>query len=78
MDYRENHPEGKPLPQLLSGRVDRREFMRRAALVTGGSILSFSLLGGLACAPSAKLKGIPTLRGSDAIILLPGMCRKNN
>ncbi len=53
MDYQEHHSEGETLAQFLSGRVDRREFIRRAALVTGGSILSFSLLGSLACGPSA-------------------------
>ena len=66
MEYQEQHQEGESLAQFLSGRVDRREFIRRAALLTGGSILSFSLLGSLACAPSAT--PIPTL----APTLAPG------
>ena len=49
MEYQEHHSEEETLAQFLNGRVDRREFIRRAALVTGGSILSFSLLGSLAC-----------------------------
>jgi len=39
MDYQEHHRQGETLGRWLSGRVDRREFIRRAALVTGGSIL---------------------------------------
>ena len=62
MDHQEHHPEGEILAGYLSGRVDRREFLRRAALVTGGSILSFSLLGSLAC-QQEELKAIAVLQG---------------
>ena len=65
MDYQEQQREDGTLTRFLSSRVDRREFMRRAALVTGGSILSFSLLGSLACQQeeqkaTAVLEGGPT------------------
>ena len=40
--------------EYQNGRVTRREFLRRAALITGGSMLGVSLLGNLACgAPAA-------------------------
>ncbi len=65
MDYPEHHREEETLAGWLSGQVDRREFIRRAALVTGGSILSFSLLGSLACQQeelkeTAVLEAVPT------------------
>ena len=72
MDYQEHHREGETLDRFLGGRVDRREFIRRAALVTGGSILSFSLLGNLACQQeevkdTAVLVAGPTLAPGETV-----------
>ena len=72
MDSQEHHSEGETLAEFLSGRVDRREFIRRAALVTGGSILSFSLLGSLACQQeelkdTAVLAAGPTLAPGETV-----------
>ena len=62
MDYQEHHRQSETLYRCLDGRVDRREFLRRVALVTGGSILSFSLLGGLAC-QQEELKATAVMEG---------------
>jgi len=46
--------------EYQTGRVTRREFLRRAALITGGSLVGVSLLGNLACgAPAAKATQVP-------------------
>ena len=37
------------LESYLTGRVDRREFLRRMALIGGGAVVGSTLLGGLAC-----------------------------
>ena len=46
--------------EYQTGRVTRREFLRRAALITGGSLVGVSLLGNLACgAPAATETQVP-------------------
>ncbi len=46
--------------EYQTGRVTRREFLRRAALITGGSLVGVSLLGNLACgAPVATETQVP-------------------
>ncbi len=46
--------------EYQTGRVTRREFLRRAALITGGSLVGVSLLGNLACgAPAATATQVP-------------------
>lgn len=50
----------EPVLEYQAGRVTRREFLRRAALITGGSLVGASLLGNLACgAPAATATQVP-------------------
>jgi carboxymethylenebutenolidase len=53
MVYEEHHREEEILARYLTGRVDRREFLRRVALIGGGSALALTFAGALSCAPSA-------------------------
>jgi carboxymethylenebutenolidase len=43
----------KALAEYQSGRTTRREFLRRLAIIGGGSVVGLTLLGELACAPQA-------------------------
>ncbi len=53
MDYQEHHHQGETLDRWPGSQVDRREFLRRAALLGGGSALALTFGGVLACGPSA-------------------------
>ncbi len=53
-------PAEEAVLEYQAGRVTRREFLRRAALITGGSLVGASLLGSLACgAPAATATQVP-------------------
>jgi carboxymethylenebutenolidase len=53
MDYLQHHLADKALEDYRSGRTTRREFLRRLAVIGGGSVVGLTLLGELACAPQA-------------------------
>jgi carboxymethylenebutenolidase len=51
-----------------AGGVSRREFLRRLVLVTGGSLVGFSLAGSLACGPGAPASTpAPTLGPGETV-----------
>jgi carboxymethylenebutenolidase len=58
MDYWQHQLAGKALEDYQSGRTTRREFLRRLAIIGGGSVVGLTLLGDLACTPQAAA---PTL-----------------
>lgn len=49
-----------PVADYLAGRVDRREFLRRLALIGAGSMVGLSALGSLSCSPEATPTATPT------------------
>jgi carboxymethylenebutenolidase len=58
------------ITDYLTGTVNRREFLRRLALISGGSMVGFSLLGSLACgSPAATItptqESTPTTSPAD-------------
>jgi carboxymethylenebutenolidase len=53
MDYLQHHLADHALAEYQSGRTTRREFLRRLAIIGGGSVVGLTLLGELACAPQA-------------------------
>jgi carboxymethylenebutenolidase len=61
MDYLQRHLADKALEDYRSGGTTRREFLRRLAIIGGGSVVGLTLLGELACAPqAATLAPTPT------------------
>jgi carboxymethylenebutenolidase len=61
MDYLQRHLADKALKDYRSGGTTRREFLRRLAIIGGGSVVGLTLLGELACAPqAATLAPTPT------------------
>ena len=61
--------------EYRTGRVSRREFLGRAALITGGSLVGVSLLGNLACgapaAPPAQVPAPPSTPGAAGTVQFP-------
>lgn len=53
MDYLQHYLTDKALEDYQAGRTTRREFLRRLAVIGGGSVVGLTLLGELACAPQA-------------------------
>jgi len=49
MDHNRNNLSGNPLDKYLTGKLARREFLRRMALMGGGAVVGATLLGSLAC-----------------------------
>jgi carboxymethylenebutenolidase len=60
MDQLQRNLSTNALEDYLTGRVDRREFLRRLALIGGGSVVGMSLLGNLACGAAATPTSAPT------------------
>lgn len=60
MDNLHRNLSTNTLEDYLTGKVDRREFLRRMALVGGGSVVGMSLLGNLACGAAATPTPAPT------------------
>lgn len=77
MDYSANSSGNDPVTEYLAGRVNRREFLRRMALIGGGSAVGLSLLGNLACGVAATPTATPSPTatpapaGSDAVTVDP-------
>jgi len=65
MDYLPRHRSSDPVTDYLAGRVDRREFLRRMALIGAGSVVGLSLLGTLSCRPAATAVPAPTTAPTD-------------
>ncbi|MDA0734126.1 MAG: dienelactone hydrolase family protein [Chloroflexi bacterium] len=65
MDNNQNNLNGNAVDNYLTGKVARREFLRRMALLGGGAVVGGTLLGSLACetAPTATpvATAIPTI-----------------
>jgi hypothetical protein len=61
MEYLQRNVTNDAIADYLAGRVNRREFLCRLALISGGSMVGFSLLGSLACGSPATT-ATPPLR----------------
>jgi carboxymethylenebutenolidase len=63
MDHNQSNSRGNALDNYLTGKLARREFLRRMALVGGGALVGTTMLGSLACetaAPTPANTTIPT------------------
>lgn len=60
MEHLPRNLSNNALEQYLTGKVDRREFLRRLALIGGGAAVGMSLLGSLACGTAATPTPLPT------------------
>jgi hypothetical protein len=63
MAYQQNDFGGNALDNYLTGKVARREFLRRMALLGGGAMVGPTLLGSLACEsapPTPAATTVPT------------------
>lgn len=60
MDRLQRNLSTNNLEEYLTGKVDRREFLRRLALISGGSVVGMGLLGNLACGTAATPTSAPT------------------
>jgi carboxymethylenebutenolidase len=60
MDNLSHRGSADPVTDYLSGRLGRREFLRRLALIGAGSVVGLSLLGTLSCSPAATPTTTPT------------------
>jgi carboxymethylenebutenolidase len=66
MDHLQRNLSTNTLEDYLTGKVDRRELLRRMALLGGGSVVGMSLLGNLACGAAATPTIAPTATPTPA------------
>jgi carboxymethylenebutenolidase len=67
MDYLQHHLADKALEDYQSRRTSRREFLRRLAIIGGGSALGLTILGDLACGPHAAAPTPTPTAGAAAL-----------
>jgi arylsulfatase A-like enzyme len=72
MDYSQRHLIDSAIEDYWSGKLTRRELLRRLAIVGGGTVLGLSILGNLACGSPAATpaRGGPLAQPGNAANLL--------
>ena len=71
MDRRQHQMIDRAIEDYWSGKVGRREFLRRLAVVGAGAALGLSILGDLACSPSLATPAQNEAQGSANLLAVP-------